>query len=146
MSDKIREIQGRFKNIHGSDQLIAALSYVPLFGWIFPYYGKKDDELCQFHGKQAMQLNVVMLTVYFSVWILENFPIVSWFFGQDKILHPISQSAWLITAMAFIGLSIYGAFKAFSEEKWEIPGLSELVDKTLEQIKSAKPGSKEDKD
>ena len=136
MSDKIREIQSRFRNIHGSDQIAAAAAYIPLFGWIFAYYVKKEIELCRFHGRQAMQLNGVMLVVYFAVWVLEHFPIVSFFFGPGQWFHAITRAVWLVTALAFAGLSAYAAFKAFSEEKWAIPQLDENIQKAIDHVKN----------
>jgi len=136
MSDKIREIQDKMRNIHGSDDYIAAVAYIPLFGWIFPYFAKKDDPLCQFHGKQAMQLNLVILIVYFFVWLLEHFPILSWLFAEGQLLHPVTRSMWLISAAIYVGLSIFCAFKALSDEQWEIPKLNEYVNKVLDNIRN----------
>lgn len=136
MSDKIREIQSRFgKNVQGNDSLGAVLAYVPLFGWIYPLLFKKDNEFCQFHGKQAMHLNAGMVAVYFVIWIIENFPITAWLFGADAWFHPITQALWRLTALVYFGLCGIGAYKAFSEEKWEIPYLSEIVEKIQKQIK-----------
>jgi len=137
MADRIREIQSKLlKNLHGGDQLAAALGYIPIFGWIFPYYFKKDDDFAQFHGKQALHLNIVLFGVYFVIWVLENFPLTSWVFGEGSFLHAISHSAWLITAFGYLALCIVGAFKAMSEEKWRIPYLSEYVERFIDQVKS----------
>lgn len=134
MADKIREIQDKMKSLQGSNQLLAASSYFPLFGWIYPLHGRKDDDFCQFHGKQGLQLNSLMLAIYFVVWILENFPIVSWFFGEENFLHPVSRTIWLVTAFVFIVLSIFCAYKALMAEKWEIPELKKFMDKIFKLI------------
>ncbi|MBL8020037.1 MAG: DUF4870 domain-containing protein [Leptospirales bacterium] len=139
MADKIREIQSRFtKNLKdpgGSDSLPAVIGYVPLFGWIYPTFFKKDNDFCQFHGKQAMQLNGLMVAVYFIVWILEHFPITSWLFGPDAFLNPITQATWRLTMLGYFALSVVGAYKAFTEEKWEIPFLSDFAQKIEKQMK-----------
>ncbi|MCB1326402.1 MAG: DUF4870 domain-containing protein [Spirochaetales bacterium] len=136
MSDKVRDIQSKImKNLHGGDQIAAAVAYVPLFGWVFALVLKKDDDFCQFHGRQAMKLNLVLVVLFFAIWVLENFPLFSWAFGEAAFLHPISRSVWLISVFAFLALSAVGAYKAFSEERWEIPYLNELVDTALDQIK-----------
>lgn len=135
MSDRIREIQNRMKNLQGSDEATAALAYIPLCGWIVAYV-KKECELCLFHGRQALQLNIVLLVVYFIVWILENFPFVAWIFGEGKLLHPISRSLWLLTAIGFLGLSVFGGYKAFSGERWEVPYLKDYLKKIQEMIRN----------
>ena len=135
MADKVREFQDKIKNLQGSDQLLAAIAYFPVLGWAFPFYAKKDDELCQFHAKQAMKLNAVMLAIYFIIFVLENFPILSFIFGVNSPLHHISRAVWLITLLTYLAFSLIGAIKALEEEKWEIPKLNELVDKVLDGLK-----------
>ena len=123
------------KNIHGGDQILAASAYIPLVGWIYPYTSRKDDELCQFHGRQSMILNLVMVTLYFAVWLLENFPVTAWLFGSGMVFSPITGALSLIATLVYIGLSLTGAFKAISEEKWEVPYLEELVDQFQKQVR-----------
>ena len=136
MADKIREIQSRFsRNMQNNDSVAAVIGYIPLFGWIYPLFFRKENDFCQFDGKQAMHLNAGMLVVYFAVWILENFPITSWLFGADSWFHPITQAAWRITMLGYFGLCAFGAYKAFIEERWEIPFLSDFVDRIQNQIK-----------
>lgn len=137
MSDKIKEIQDKFfKNINnGGDQLVAAAAYIPIVGWIYPYYYKKTDELCQFHGRQGALLNGAMLAIYFAIWLLEHFPLTSWLFGDGSVFYPISRSIWLVTAAVYALISIFCALKAISEEKWEVPYLEEVVNRLKDKVR-----------
>ena len=135
MEDKIREIQDRLKGLGEGNRPFAVLAYVPLFGWIYPFYFRTQDALCQFHGRQAMRLNLVVLAVYFLVWILENFPIISWLFGPGQLLHHLSRAVWILAAGAYLAISAYAAYKALHDESWSIPYLDEYLEKALEQIK-----------
>ena len=136
MSDKIKEIQAKFMgSFKGSGQALAAYSYIPLAGWIYPYFFRKEDELSKFHSEQAMRLNVVTVAAYFAIWILEYFPITAIFFGPGSILHPISRTFWLIVVFAYIGFSTMGAYQAYLGKTWEVPYLKASVEKTTAYIK-----------
>ena len=126
------------KNIHGGDQILAAAAYIPLVGWIYPYTSRKDDELCQFHGRQAMILNIMMVALYFAIWLLENFPVTALLFGQGAWFAPITGAISLIATLVYIGLSLTGAFKAISEEKWPVPYLEDLVERFEDQVRGDK--------
>lgn len=144
MSDKIRDIHSRLmNNLHGGDQISAAIGYVPLFGWILPYLFKKDDEFCRFHGEQAMKLNVTIVVFYFAIWVIENFPLTAIIFGLDAVFHPITRSLWLVGAIGYLAISGIAAFKALSEEKWEIPYLMKYVDEVFDLIQSEKKNNKD---
>jgi uncharacterized membrane protein len=139
MADKIRDIQSRLvSNLGGRDQLSAAIAYIPLFGWVFPYVFKKEDDLCQFHGLQAMKLNAALVGVYFVVWVIENFPLTGFLFGKGAVFNPLTESVWLVAMIAYCVVSGIAAFKAFSEEKWEIPYFIEYLDEFIDQIKKEK--------
>ena len=135
MSDKIRDIQDRMKRLGEGERLYAVIAYIPLFGWIYTYYFKDKDELCRFHARQALRLNLVLVVVYFLVWFLESFPILSWLFGPGKLLHHLSRSIWLIVSGLYLGVSALAAYKAMGEEKWSVPYLEEYLDKALELFK-----------
>lgn len=136
MADKIRDIQSRLlKNIHGGDQVAAAIAYVPLAGWIFPYLFRKEDELCQFHGKQGLKLNIVIVAIYFVIWVIENFPLTAWLFGLDEPLHPLTRTVWLVALVAYLGASAMAAAKALTEEKWSVPYLDEVLDRIMDRIR-----------
>ncbi|MBI41309.1 MAG: hypothetical protein CMF59_17060 [Leptospiraceae bacterium] len=129
MADKVREIQDRLlKNIQDGDQLSAAIAYFPLIGWIYPLYFKKEDKLCQYHGKQGQQLNAVLIGLYLVLWFLENFWLTSWIFGTGSLLNPISSSVKIIALFGYLGLSLVAAYRAFMDEEWEIPFLQDIVD------------------
>ncbi len=142
MADKIKEIQTKIiKQLrNGGEQTIAASAYIPIIGWVYPYFFHKDKPLCSFHAKQALQLNIVTVTIYFTIWIIEHFPLTAIFFGPGAILSPFSQTLWLVFLFAYLGFSIMCAYRAFCNESWEIPYLKPCVDKAISYIKSLKGG------
>lgn len=140
MADKIREIQDRLlKNIQDGDQLSAAIAYFPLIGWIYPLYFKKEDPLCQYHGKQGQRLNGVIIGLYLALWFLENFPLTSWLFGQGNFFNPISSSIKIIAIFGYLALSLMAAYRAFMDEQWEIPFLKDIVDFFWELMPGKEP-------
>lgn len=148
MSGKIKEIQEKFSDFteslkdRGKEwRNWAVYSYIPLVGWIYPYFFRKEEELSQFHAKQAMQLNVISLIAYFVIWILEYFPITAIFFGPGSILHPISRTIWLVVFFGYVALSGVGAYQAHSNRNWEIPYLKKGVDKIMDYVKSLRKKS-----
>lgn len=140
MSDKIREIQEKFNSkFQGkNEENVAASAYIPLFGWIYPYYFSKEQALCHFHGKQALQLNVAIVLLYFVIWLLEYFPLTSIFFGVNAILHPITRTIWLVSIFGYISVSGIGAYRALSGESWPVPYLQKVVTMIWNFIKSLK--------
>lgn len=136
LAEKKKDIHSNLsKNLHGWDQISAAIAYVPLVGWIYTYLGRKDDELCQYHGKQALQLNALYSGVYLLIWFLENFPLTKWIFGNRAFLHPISETVSLVSTVIFLAISAFCAFKAFGEEQWEIPYLNDVIDFIVDLFK-----------
>lgn len=143
MADKVREIQDRLlKNIQDGDQLSAAIAYFPLVGWVYPLYFKKEDALCQYHGKQGQRLNGVLIGLYLTLWFLENFWLTAWLFGEGSFLNPISSSIKIIAVIAYLGVSLIAAYRAFMDEEWEIPFLRDVVDFFWDFF----PGKKDDRD
>ncbi len=140
MADKIRDIQAKImEQLYSEDgHILAASSYVPLGGWVYPFFFKKGDQLAQFHSLQAMHLNLVIVVIYFSLWIIENFPLTSVFFGPGNMLHPLSRTFWLVSFFAYIGFSGVSGYKAFAGSVWEIPYLKTIVSKTFSFLKSFK--------
>lgn len=134
MNKKIQDIQSKIKeNIqNNSVGFCAASSYFPLVGWIYPYFFRKDEQLAKFHGLQALQLNIVLIVLYFIVWFLESFPITAIMFGPDHIFHPISRTIWILIVFVYLSLTSICAYKAYSGIEWHIPYLKALLDKVSE--------------
>lgn len=109
-----------------SNRLFAALGYIPVLGWILPYFFKREDELCQFHGKQSFVFSIFFIIMMTVVWIVENLPILS------HLLSWIGIKAFLVplllygTLLIYLGASAYAAYKAFQDEIWEIPYLGKF--------------------
>ncbi|MCB1174469.1 MAG: hypothetical protein KDK39_12940 [Leptospiraceae bacterium] len=136
MADSEENIHSRLsKNLHGWDQISAAIAYVPLVGWAYTWFTRQDDPLCKFHGKQAMQLNALYAGLYLVIWFVENFPLTRWIFGERAFLHPLSETISLVSTFVFLALSAVAAFRAFSEERWEIPYLKEAIDWIVELLR-----------
>ena len=127
--------------VRSAGENLAAFSYIPLIGWIYPYFFRKEDELVSFHARQAMQLNVAIVAAYFFIWIIEYFPLTAIFFGPGSILHPISRTAWLLVIFAYIIFSVVAAYQAYSSNKWNIPYLQKGIEKSIDYVKGLRKGS-----
>ncbi|MBX7058659.1 MAG: hypothetical protein K1X75_11385 [Leptospirales bacterium] len=133
MSDRIRNIRARMLGnaspggAESGDHAAAAAAYIPLVGWAYAYFSKKEDDYCQFHARQGLKLNAVIGLIYFAVWFLETFPITAWFFGPDSLLHPITRTILYVSVAGFLAASAAAAAKAFQGERWEIPYLEDLI-------------------
>jgi len=133
MSDRIRNIQERLRHSQEGEPLYAAIAYIPLLGWIYPLHFKKDDENCQFHGRQGARLSALIAGLFLVVWFLQNFPLTRWLFGSGNLLAPILDGLWLIALLVYLGVCVVAAFKALASERWEIPYLNEIIDQ-LEKL------------
>ena len=136
MSDSIKEIQSKVSDAWGNSSLLAALSYIPLVGWIYPYLAKKDDDNCQFHSVQAVRMNIVLVVVFLVVKFLENFFVLEWLFGEGMLFNPISSTLWLACWISYLGLAIFSAYKAFNSVQWEVPYLRKGIDSCVSFVKS----------
>ena len=143
MKEKVKEIQAKLIDAFqkSGGESLAALSYIPLLGWVYPYFFRKEEELVRFHASQAMQLNAMITAIYFLIWVLEYFPLTGIFFGPGSLLHPISRTLWLFTVFAYMAFSLVASYQAYSGKKWEIPYLKERVAKILDYIKSLRKRS-----
>jgi len=127
MADRIRKIQESFKKgSNNGDELSAAISYVPLVGWLFTIH--RDDDFTHFHAVQARDINIGIVVIYLAVWLLENFPLTRWLFGDGHFLHPVIEAFWVISLLAYLGLSAYAAYQAIMDERWQIPFLDDIKD------------------
>ncbi len=140
MSDRIRNIRARLQGTgagspESGDSSAAAAAYIPLVGWAYAYFGKKDDDFCQFHGRQSLRLTAVFLVLYFAVWFLENFWITAFFFGVDSLLHPITRTILYLGIAVYLVASIAAGLRALGGERWEIPYLEEMIDRARNAVR-----------
>ncbi len=52
---------------------VAAVSYVPFIGWLFPLYMKEEDGFCQHHAKTGFYAAFVALAVVFTLMLISIF-------------------------------------------------------------------------
>ena len=131
MTNKIKQIQSKLSESFQGGNIAAAVAYIPIFGWLYPYFAKKGDSFYYFHGRQSMYLNLVIVVVYSVIWLLEYFPVTALLFGHGSILHPVSRTIWLLSASAYVIVAAFAAKKAYDNEKWNIPYLDSLVQKVF---------------
>lgn len=137
MADRIKKIQENLKRgSNNGDELTAAVSYVPLIGWALTI--KSKDDFTQFHAEQGRDLNIGIIAIFLVTWFLENFPLTSWLFGNNHLFHPVTQTVWLISLLAYLGLSAMAAYKAIMDERWPIPFIDEARDKIKQLLKKDK--------
>ena len=134
IKNSVTTIINEIKN--GGGNTVGASCYIPLVGWAYPYIAKKKDDLIVFHRLQALHLNAVILVIYLAIWLLENFPIISIFFGGNSFLSPITQTVWLVSLFTYVALSGIAAYHAYSSKVWHVPYLGMLVEKTIQYFKN----------
>ena len=125
----VKDVKDKLLNqIQEAGRLPEAYAYIPLFGWIYAKYFRKGDKLSQFHGHQSMWLNIILVFSFFVVWVLEKFPLTSIFFGSGSFFNPIIGTVWIIVLLTYLWASIYGAYKAYNGQTWEVPYLKSAIE------------------
>lgn len=89
--------------VSSESKLMGALSYIWIVSIIMLLL-KKDDQFVQFHARQG-------LVIFVASWL--------WF---------IPFLGWIVALLAFI-CAIVGFIKAYSGEKFPIPGVSMIAEK-----------------
>jgi uncharacterized membrane protein len=98
----------------------AALCYVPLcclnVVWaIYVVAAEKESRFLRFHAFQSLLFNGVVLAASTVTWVLSH---VIWFVGG--LLS-------LLVLIVWVGGSLFLAFKAYSNEEFELPQLGALA-------------------
>ncbi|MCS7206213.1 MAG: hypothetical protein NZ853_11000 [Leptospiraceae bacterium] len=146
MADKIKQIQQQIKSkIENGDELLAVISYVPLVGWIIvSLKSQKNDPLVEFHKDQAKEINLFIVLVYIVLWFLENFPLFRWLFGENQLLHPLTETVWILSLLGYLYVTFVGIYKAFNDEVWSYP-FRETIKEKIEEIYKRFIKNKQDK-
>jgi uncharacterized membrane protein len=102
---------------------LAAIGYLGIL-FLIPLLAKKDNEFCQFHGKQGAVLfgvEVIGAIVLIILSVVLGFvPCAGW---------AISLVLWLAFWVCALGLSIWGLVKALKGEYWKMPVIASLAAK-----------------
>jgi len=107
--------------MEGNSRIFAAIAYIPLIGWILPLFLKRDDEFCQFHGKQGFVVSIISFLVGITVAIL-----------RTELFEIILV---LFYFFLFAGLFIYGFFVAYNNKEKSIPFIKEISDRIFGKFK-----------
>ncbi len=142
MSERIRKIQEQVRHVvqeklkSSAGDVQAACIYIPLFGWLYSFFLKKDKEHLLSHRKQSVQLNLLIISLYCLIWLLESFPISTWVFGPGHILHPLSRTIWLLGLFSFLIASGTCAYQAFLGRFWPVPYLAKIIGMCTQFLKN----------
>lgn len=110
--------------------LLAALSYLVnlvVLPWSFAiYFMKKEDAFVRFHAFQAGILWVAALVVAIVLAIVATI--------VGIILPPLACVIGLlqmVVSLAFLAALLYGAWKAFEGERYELPYIGKFTNKYM---------------
>lgn len=108
--------------------IYAAIAYIPLFGWLIAYFFRPKQKLCMFHAYQSFKLNLIALGLFFILWFITNFPLISWFLKLILFQPIVTDFLYYTVWLALFGLSTYAAYKAYEMEEYYLPFMKELDD------------------
>ncbi|MEO0072183.1 MAG: hypothetical protein ABIK10_01905 [candidate division WOR-3 bacterium] len=114
------------------ERILAAIGYIP-FLFFIPLYVCRENEECQFHGKQSLVLLLIYIVVSLTLWLVGI--IFKFIFGSVPLLGFIFKSlGWLlynflgsIIGIIYVILILMCAIFAFSGSTWEIPIVSKYA-------------------
>lgn len=106
-----------------SPRAASMLCYVPFLGWIASLFvlGSqkfRQEPTVRFHAFQGLYL--------FVAWLLVDWVNVPWS-GAGVVLFPLRK----ILKLAFVGLWIFMLVKASQEEKYSLPLIGDLAERSL---------------
>jgi uncharacterized membrane protein len=102
---------------------MAAIGYLGIL-FLIPLLAKKENNFCQFHGKQGavlfgMEVIGAIVLIILSV-VLGFVPCAGW---------AVSLVLWLAFWVCALGLSIWGLVMALKGEYWKMPVIAPLAEK-----------------
>lgn len=102
---------------------LAAIGYLWIL-FLVPLLAKKENEFCQFHGKQGAVLfgaeivgAIVLFVLSFIIGLVPCAGLI------------ISTILWIAFFGCAVGFSIWGLVKALQGEYWKMPGIAPLAEK-----------------
>lgn len=121
--------------------LIAAISYIPFFGWLFIWIFRKDQKFASFHILQALKLNVGFIAIYAVVWFLREFPVISWILSLIRVNPIVTDFISYVSWIVFLGYSALGAWNAYQEKESTLPFFPEMENELQKIFKKIRTGS-----
>ncbi|MEO0074580.1 MAG: hypothetical protein ABIK31_00515 [candidate division WOR-3 bacterium] len=114
------------------NKILAAVGYIPFLCFI-PIFAARDDEYCQFHGKQSLVLFIAYIIISLFLWVISlilrgllgHIPIIGLVF---KFFGWISHNfIGTIIGIAYLILIILSIIYVILGHKWEIPIISKYA-------------------
>ncbi len=106
-------------------KVMAAIGYLGIL-FLVPLLAKKENEYCQFHGKQGAVLfgaEVIGAIVLIILSVILNIvPCAG---------AVISLVLWLAFCTCALGLSVWGLVMAIKGEYWKMPFIAPLAEKLI---------------
>ncbi|PJZ56403.1 hypothetical protein [Leptospira barantonii] len=121
--------------------LVAAISYVPFFGWLFVWVFRKAQTFAAFHIVQALKLNIGFIGIYSVVWFLREFPVISWILSLIRVNPIVTDFISYVSWIAFLGYSALGAWNAYQEKEFTLPFFPEIENEIQRIFKKIRTGS-----
>ncbi|WP_016753775.1 hypothetical protein [Leptospira santarosai] len=140
---KTREFIQETLRILKSEELpgfIAAISYVPFFGWIFIRVFRKNQKFTSFHILQALKLNIGFIAVNAVVWFLREFPVISWILSLIRVNPIVTDFISYVSWIVFLGYSTLGAWNAYQEKEFTLPFFPEMENELQKIFKKIRIG------
>lgn len=102
---------------------MAGIGYLGIL-FLVPLLAKKENEFCQFHGKQGAVLFGMEVIGFIVILVL--FMILNIIPCAGAI---IGMVLWLAYIVCAVGLSVWGLVMALKGEYWKMPVIAPLAEK-----------------
>ncbi|MDH5716089.1 MAG: hypothetical protein OEZ22_00455 [Spirochaetia bacterium] len=143
--DKSKEsIKHLSENIHESleedtnENLYASLSYFPVLGPLIVFIFKKNQKISKYHAENAMYLQGFFFLIWFSVWLLENIPLISHLLSAILFIPHITNAILYVNTAGYLTFSFMGVYYSSKGQKWSVPFLYDFCDKKFKKNKKSK--------
>lgn len=129
---------GQKSSLGMEPNLAAAISYIWIVGLIF-FFIEKENRFIRFHAMQSVLMGVSWMVVIFLLVIVNIIIVVlvgllaaaageiGGIFGI--LIWLISFLVWTVTPIAYIGLLIFAAVKAYQNKWFKVPIVGKMAEK-----------------
>jgi uncharacterized membrane protein len=99
-----------------TERISAAVSYLPVIGWVYAYFLQRSSRLTMFHLKQSLSLFINLVGI-FVLWVVVAW-VLAWIPYADIVaiaLFSIVIAAIFVGAIAWV-VGIVNALRGLSQE------------------------------